>query len=213
MTTQETSPVLSIDAQEALHQALIEIRRLAASNHASALPQIWQLATTASDVLSAEGLNPDPTLVSSQPIQQLKHRLATPATSIPSTQETPKKETDMKIRFENAPRIALFVAIAGLLGTNLWQTSQTQSAVAHMQTSVDGIASAFKSAQGQNTPLSAQEVSEILKRNDDDCAKTYVQKSLAAGQVVLRGQVVPGSGSDACRMAAALAEQRQATAQ
>lgn len=210
---QEIAPALSSDAQEVLYQALIEIRRLAATNHATALPQIWQLATTASDVLSAEGLDPDPSLVASQPIQQLKHRLTTTATAIPSTSEKPKKENLMNIRHQNLPRIALFVAVSGLLGANLWQSSQTQSAVAHIQTSVDGIAAAFKSAQGQNTPLTAQEISEILKRSDDDCAKSYVQKSLAAGQVVLRGQVVAGSGSDACRMAAALTEQRQATAQ
>jgi len=214
-TLNDMPSAISTDAQEAIHQALIEIRRLASSNHTSNLPQIWQLATAASDVLSAEGLDPDPTLVSSQPIQQLKHRLNATVTNTPPTinPETPKKETIMNLRYQNLPRIALFAAVAGLLAANLWQSSQTQGAVTHIQSTVDGIATAFKSAQGQNTPLTPQEISEILKRGDDDCAKTYVLKSLAAGQVVLRGQVVAGSGSDACRMAAALAEQRQVVSQ
>lgn len=214
-TLHDIPSAISTDAQEAIHQALIEIRRLASTNLASNLPQIWQLATAASDVLVAEGLDPDPTLVSSQPIQQLKHRLnsAVINTSPTTNPETPKKETNMNLRYQNLPRIALFVAVVGLLAANLWQSSQTQGAVTHIQTTVDGIATTFKSTLGQNTPLTSQEISEILKRGDDDCAKSYVLKSLSAGQVVLRGQVIAGSGSDACRMAAALTEQRQAVAQ
>jgi len=217
--TETTTPSSSMimDSQTAIQQTLLEIRRLATSRQPTALHQIWQLATAASDVIASEGSDPDPGLVARQPLHQLKHRLANPEAGSPLNPSpsslTSKKDRIMNSRFSQAPRIVFFAIFLGLLAFNTWQSAQTQALVNQVHDSFESLSGTFKSMQSLNTPLSAAEVSDILKRGEGDCVKEYVQRSLAAGQVVLRGQVTPGTGSDACRLAAALAEQRAAVAQ
>lgn len=65
-------------------------------------------------------------------------------------------------------------------------------------------------ASQSQMPVAPDEIRSIMTRPDGDCLKTYVQKSLAAGQVVQRGQIQQGSGLDACQLASTLELQKQA---
>jgi len=88
-----------------------------------------------------------------------------------------------------------------------WNTSD---ALNELNETVSSVEQSIKQAALSQQPLSTDEVRAILTRPDGDCAKSYVQKSLAAGQPVLRGQISPNFGNDACSTSRALEQQRQA---
>ena len=104
--------------------------------------------------------------------------------------------------------LSVLVAV-GVIGT-LAMTFTTSQEVSKVSADVGQIRATINQASQTQLPVTPEEVQSILMRPEGDCLRTYVQKSLAAGQVVLRGQVQQGSGVDACQLANALDLQKQA---
>lgn len=104
--------------------------------------------------------------------------------------------------------LSVLVAV-GVIGT-LAMTFTTSQEVSKVSADVGQIRATINQASQTQLPVTPEEVQSILMRPEGDCLRTYVQKSLAASQVVLRGQVQQGSGVDACQLANALDLQKQA---
>lgn len=101
--------------------------------------------------------------------------------------------------------------VIGVIGT-LGLTVTNSQDMAKVAADVGQIRATINQATQTQLPVTPDEVQSILMRPDGDCLRAYVEKSLAAGQVVLRGQVQQGSGIDACQLANALDLQKQALA-
>lgn len=105
--------------------------------------------------------------------------------------------------------IAQGVVVLGVLGGVVLAVSNGQE-LGKVATDVAQLRNMITQAGQSQLPVAPDEVRSIMARPDGDCLKAYVQTSLAAGQIVLRGQVQQGSGLDACQLASALELQKQA---
>lgn len=101
------------------------------------------------------------------------------------------------------------VVVLGVVGSVALAVSNGHE-ISKVATDVSQLRTAITQAGQSQMPVAPDEIRAIMARPDGDCLKTYVQKSLTAGQVVQRGQIQQGSGLDACQLSSALELQKQA---
>lgn len=129
---------------------------------------------------------------------------------------TPRKEIQMSIKDKTKAltaakftgHVLLFVAVLYAIFLQMHSNEVVERVANDLQAMRLAISQSMQSQQ----PATADEIASTLQSPDNECAKTYISKSLAAGQPVLKGQILPGYSTNACGMTQALEQQRAASA-
>lgn len=128
----------------------------------------------------------------------------------------PRKEIQMpmkdKTKALNAAKFAGHVLLFGAVLYAIFLQMRSNEVVERVANDLQAMRLTISQSMQSQQPATMEEIAATLQSPDNECAKTYITKSLAAGQPVLKGQILPGYPTNACGMTQALEQQRAASA-